>query len=171
MGNSYDLFGSERAPIDHQSVHGPDGTLSGMRNPFRFRRVGTNMNKLRDLLDEPGTSFAIVGATDTPGKYGGRIYRDLKRKGYPVFAVNPRAETVDGDPAYSSLTALPEVPTMAVMVVPAPVGVKVIDDAAEAGIENIWVQPGALSKELGEKLDAEGFSWIGNGPCVMVETR
>ena len=142
-----------------------------MRNPFRFRKVETNMNKLRDLLDEPGTSFAIVGATDTPGKYGGIIYRDLKRKGYPVFAVNPSVETVDGDQAYPRLTELPEKPTMAVMVVPAPVGVKVIDDAAEAGVKNIWVQPGALSTELGEKLDEEGFSWIGGGPCVMVETR
>lgn len=129
------------------------------------------MSDLRELLDEPGTSFAIVGATDTPGKYGGKIYRDLKRKGYPVFAVNPSVESVDGDPAYARLTDIPETPTMAVMVVPAPVGVKVIDDAAEAGVKNIWVQPGALSDELGQKLDAEGFSWIGNGPCVMVETR
>lgn len=129
------------------------------------------MSDLRELLDEPGTSFAIVGATDTPGKYGGKIYRDLKRKGYPVFAVNPSVDTVDGDPAYPRLTDIPETPTMAVMVVPALVGMKVIDDAAEAGVKNIWVQPGALSTELGEKLDAEGFSWIGNGPCVMVETR
>lgn len=129
------------------------------------------MNHLLELLDEPGTSFAIVGATDTPGKYGGIIYRDLKRKGYPVFAVNPGVETVDGDTAYPKLTDLPEAPTMAVMVVPAPVGVKVVDDAVEAGIDNVWVQPGALSRELGEKLDEKGLSWIGGGPCVMVETR
>ncbi len=129
------------------------------------------MNDLRQLLDEEGTSFAIVGATDTPRKYGGIIYRDLKRKGYPVFAVNPRVDQVDGDPAYATLAEIPESPTMAVMVVPARVGIEVIDDAVAAGVKNVWVQPGALSKELGEKLDEAGLSWIGGGPCVMVETR
>ncbi|HEX6947553.1 MAG TPA: CoA-binding protein [Acidimicrobiia bacterium] len=129
------------------------------------------MNDLRQLLEDPEVSFAIVGATDTPGKYGGRIYRDLKGKGYKVFAVNPRAETVDGDPAYPTLKDLPEKPTMAVLVVPAPVGMRVVDDATEIGLENIWVQPGAESEELMAKLDEKGISWIGNGPCVMVETR
>ncbi|MFO7300486.1 MAG: CoA-binding protein, partial [Actinomycetes bacterium] len=100
------------------------------------------MNDLRQYLDDPATSFAVVGATDTPGKYGGRIYRDLKGKGFKVFAVNPRRETVDGDPAYASLKDLPEEPTMAVLVVPARVGLSVIDDAVEIGLENIWVQPG-----------------------------
>lgn len=129
------------------------------------------MSDLRQLLDEEGTSFAIVGATDAPGKYGGIIYRDLKRKGYPVFAVNPGRSEVDGDPAYRTLAETPETPTMAVMVVPAPVGVRVIDDAVAAGVKNVWVQPGALSRELAEKLDENGLSWIGGGPCVMVETR
>jgi predicted CoA-binding protein len=129
------------------------------------------MNDLRQYLDDPATSFAVVGATDTPGKYGGRIYRDLKGKGFKVFAVNPRRETVDGDPAYATLKDLPEEPTMAVLVVPARVGLSVIDDAVEIGLENIWVQPGAESEELMAKLDAKGLSWIGNGPCVMVETR
>lgn len=129
------------------------------------------MNDLRSYLDDPETSFAIVGATNTPGKYGGRIYRDLKSKGFKVYAVNPRAEEVDGDPAYATLKDLPEKPTMAVMVVPAKVGLDVIDDAVEIGLENIWVQPGAESEELLAKLDEKGLSWIGNGPCVMVETR
>ncbi len=128
------------------------------------------MTDLREVLDEPGTSFAVVGATDTPGKYGGIIYRDLKNKGYRVFAVNPNREYVDGDAAWDRLTEIPEKPTMAVLVVPASVGVGVVADAAEAGIESVWVQPGAFSRELGDSLDTGGFDWLA-GACVMVETR
>ncbi|NIQ54637.1 MAG: CoA-binding protein, partial [Gemmatimonadetes bacterium] len=51
--------------------------------------------------------MAVVGATDSPDKYGGIIYRDLKRRGFRVFAVNPGRETVDGDPAYAGLADLP----------------------------------------------------------------
>jgi predicted CoA-binding protein len=128
------------------------------------------MIDLRQVLDDPGTSFAIVGATDTPGKYGGIIYRDLKRKGFPVSAVNPNRETVDGDPSWERVSEIPETPTMAVMVVPAAVGVGLLDDFTEAGVDKVWVQPGAFSTELGVALDAGGFSWL-SGACVMVETR
>ncbi len=128
------------------------------------------MTNLRSLLDSPDTSFAVVGATDTPGKYGGRIYRDLKRKGFRVFAINPNRSTVDGDPAWPNLSDLPETPSMAVMVVHAEDGIAVLEDAAAAGVNNIWVQPGAFSRELGKALDEGGFNWLYDA-CVMVETR
>ncbi len=127
------------------------------------------MTKLRSLLDLPDTSFAVVGATDTPGKYGGRIYRDLKRKGFKVYAINPNRDTVDGDPAWPALSDLEETPSMAVLVVPAHEGLRVVADAAIAGVGGIWVQPGAYSSELGEALDAGSFDWLSEA-CVMVET-
>jgi predicted CoA-binding protein len=128
------------------------------------------VNDFNRLLTEPDTSFAIVGATDSPGKYGGIIYRDLKRKGFEVMAVNPSRETVDRDPAWPRVTDLPEKPTIAVFVVHADDGMKVLADCAEAGIENIWVQPGAFSEELHGALVSGGFNWIAEA-CVMVETR
>lgn len=128
------------------------------------------MNDLRAVVDDPGTTFAIVGATDTPGKFGGIIYRDLKTKGLQVYAINPNRERVAGDPAWARVSKIPEKPTVAVLVVPAPVGLKVIGDLAEAGVDKVWVQPGAFSEELGEALDAGGFDWLA-GACVMVETR
>ena len=148
--------------------------LSRMRHPAGIagdlEGLPLFMSDIRSGLDRPDTSFAIVGATDSPRKYGGIIYRDLKNKGFKVFAVNPNREGVDGDPAWDKVTEIPEKPTMVVLVVPAPVGVGVVADAAEAGIESVWVQPGAFSQELGDALDAGGFDWLA-GACVMVETR
>ena len=118
----------------------------------------------------PDTSFAIVGATDSPGKYGGIIYRDLKRKGLLVYAVNPHRAEVDSDPCWPKVTDLPSVPTIVVLVVPSVRGIDVVRDCADAGVENIWVQPGAFSGKLGRALDDGGFNWL-SGPCVMVETR
>ena len=125
------------------------------------------MKDLTPLLSEPGASLAIVGATDHPSKYGGIIYRDMKRKGFPVFAVNPYRTTVDGDPCWSKVSDLPEKPTVVVLVVPAKRGIGVVKDSAEAGVRNIWVQPGALSKELREVLEAGDFDWLAEA-CVMV---
>lgn len=128
------------------------------------------MKDLTPLLSEPGTSIAVIGATDHPTKYGGIIYRDMKKKGFPVFAVNPYRETVDGDPCWPTVKDLPEKPTIAVFVIPARRGLKVLEDCAEAGIRNIWIQPGAFSPELESALEAGDFDWLANA-CVMVRAR
>lgn len=125
---------------------------------------------LTPLLLEPETTLAIVGATDARGKYGGIIYRDMKAKGYKVFAVNPGRDTVDGDPCYAKVSDIPETPTIAVLVVPAPRGVGVLDDCSAAGVTNIWVQPGAFSTELRDALNEGDFDWIAEA-CVMVRAR
>lgn len=128
------------------------------------------MEDLTPLLAQPGTSIAVIGATDRPGKYGGIIYRDMKAKGFTVFGVNPYRSTVDGDTCWPTVKDLPEKPTIAVFVVPAKRGLKVLAECAEAGIENIWIQPGAFSAELETALGAGNFNWIANA-CVMVRAR
>lgn len=125
------------------------------------------MTDLTPLLSQPGASIAVIGATDHPAKYGGIIYRDLKAKGYKVFAVNLYRETVDGDPCWRSVGDLPETPTVADFVIPAARGVQVLDECEQAGIRNIWVQPGADSPELEERLANGPFEWITRA-CIMV---
>lgn len=132
--------------------------------------VALNMSDLFSLANEADTSYAVVGATDRPGKYGGIIYRDLKRKGFEVYAVNPYRDTVDGDPCWPTVSELPEKPTMAVLVVPAKRGLEVLEDCARAGVDKIWVQPGASSPELVEALEQGGFDFVVE-QCVMVRTR
>jgi hypothetical protein len=128
------------------------------------------MTDLTPLLSEPGASVVVIGATDSPGKYGGIIYRDLKRKGYKVLAVNPNRETVDGDPCWKSVRDLPETPTIADFVVPASLGLVVADECEEAGILNIWLQPGAESQQLMDKLENGPFTWLAHA-CIMVRAR
>jgi uncharacterized protein len=128
------------------------------------------MKDLTPLLSEPGTSIAVIGATDHPAKYGGIIYRDMKAKGFPVFAVNPNRETVDGDKCWPTVKDLPEQPTIVVFVVPARKGLRVLQDCAEAGLRNIWIQPGAFSPQMRQALEAGNFDWIAEA-CVMVRAR
>ena len=125
------------------------------------------MTDLSPLLSQPGVTIAVIGATDHVGKYGGIIYRDLKRKGYRVFAVNPYRDSVDGDPCWKSVLDLPETPTIADFVIPAKRGLAVLDECEQAGIENIWLQPGAESEESMERLESGPFDWLAHA-CIMV---
>jgi len=123
-----------------------------------------------DIIDDTSTTMAVVGASDSPGKYGGRIYRDLKAKGYTVFAVNPRADTVDGDPAYASVADLPSPADIIDLVVPASAGTAVVGGLGDPP-PFVWVQPGAESRELTELLADRDIAHVADGSCIMVETR
>ena len=128
------------------------------------------MNDIATLLNRDDTTVAVVGATDDPSKYGSVIYRDLKRKGYDVYPVNPKRDTVDGDPAYPTLEALPRVPTIVNIVVPPSATLQVLKKAQELGLDNVWVQPGAESPEVMTYLQENGFNYLANS-CIMVRSR
>ncbi len=128
------------------------------------------MQDIAALLREPDTTVAIVGATDDRSKYGAVIYRDLKRKGFRVFPVNPNRDTVDGDPTYASLADLPEPPTIVNIVVPPAQTLHVLTRAKELGFHNVWVQPGAESPEVVAYLQEEGFNYLADA-CIMVQSR
>jgi predicted CoA-binding protein len=123
-----------------------------------------------ELLSEPGIIIAVVGATDNPDKFGHAIYRDLKRKGYRLFPVNPNRDAVDGDRAYPNLQSLPETPDIVNLVVPPEISLTVALECLLLGIENLWLQPGAESPEVLEYLQENGFNYVA-GACIMLKTR
>ena len=125
------------------------------------------MKHITSLLAAPGATVAVVGATDNVHKYGARIYRDLKRKGFPVYAVNPNRETVDGDPAYASLSDLPSRATVIDFVVAPDQTLDVLEQALDLGYTDVWIQPGAESARVVEYLDDHHFNYL-VGACIMV---
>jgi uncharacterized protein len=123
-----------------------------------------------DLLSEPDTLIAVVGATDTPGKYGGIIYRDLRGRGHRVAAVNPNRATVAGDPSVPDLGSLPERPDIVNLVVPPHIGSAVIDEWAGLGGTSVWFQPGSYNGRLVDQAKAAGMDVV-EGDCIMVLSR
>ena len=147
---------------------GPTAVRAG--NAGARSTVAAGVTDIAQLLMQDDTTVAVVGATDDPAKYGSVIYRDLKAKGFRVFPVNPNRSTVDGDPAYPSLADLPEKPTIVNIVVPEHQTLAVLAKAAELGLTNVWVQPGAGGDAVIDYLDERGFTYLANA-CIMVRSR
>ncbi len=125
------------------------------------------MAEIAEHLERADTVIAVVGATDTPWKYGGKIYRDLKAKGFQVRAVNPNRDTVDGDPTYPNLAAVPGEIDIVDVVVPPEIGERIVADAAGIGLTHVWLQPGAESPQVIEQAEAAGLDVI-HHQCIMV---
>lgn len=123
-----------------------------------------------ERLTDPNTLIAVVGATDTPGKYGGIIYRDLRGRGHRVVAVNPHRRTVAGDPAFPDLGSLAETPGIVNLVVPPRVGRSVVERWSNLGGESVWFQPGAFDDDLVRQAESAGMDVVA-GDCIMVAIR
>lgn len=123
-----------------------------------------------DLLTDPSTTVAVVGATDSRHKFGSTIYRDLKAKGFTVYPVNPRRATVDGDQAYPDLASLPEPPTIVNIVVPPDETMKVVEQVRDLGLGNVWIQPGAADSAVRDYVSRHGMNALIDA-CIMVQAR
>lgn len=111
--------------------------------------------------------LAVAGVSRDRRKFGYRVFKDLKQKGYRVYALNPNAEQIGADPCYASLQTLPEPVGAVVMVVPPEITLQLIDDAIQTGVKQIWMQPGAESQAAIDRCHASGIAVI-HGECIMM---
>jgi hypothetical protein len=117
--------------------------------------------------------IAVAGVSREPGgKHGGNIiYQRLRERGYEVFAVNPNADTVEGDPCYRSLAAIPG-GVDAVVIATAPgVAPSVARECQELGITRVWMHRsfggGSVSKEATDLCRQNGIACIAGGCPLM----
>ena len=116
-------------------------------------------------------TWAVVVASDNRAKFGNRIYRVLRERGYTVYPVNPTLATVEGDPAYPDIASLPVGVEVLDIVIPPQRVPPVLDQAKAAGITRIWLQPGAESPEVIAHAAALGLEVIAGGPCAIIEVE
>jgi hypothetical protein len=112
-------------------------------------------------------TLAIFGVSRSGNKFGNMAYRELKAKGYKVYAVHPEAETLEGDRAYKNLASLPEQVGGVVTVVPPSQTEQVVRQVAEAGIKRVWMQQGSESEAAIQFCKENGISEV-HGECIMM---
>jgi predicted CoA-binding protein len=111
--------------------------------------------------------YAVVGASDNPDKYGNKIVKNLKARGYEVFPVNPRLKKVEGLACYETISDIPCVVDVVDFVVPPAVTEEVLKQCKESGLTRIWLQPGSESEKAIEYCRENNMSVVYN-VCVMM---
>ncbi len=97
-------------------------------------------------------SVAVIGASNTQGKLGWNVFRNLLTHGFSgkLYPVNPNIEEVQGVRAYKSIKDVPEKVDVAIVLVPAKQTPKVVEECCQAGVKYIIVESAGFS-ELGEE--------------------
>ena len=118
--------------------------------------------------------IAVTGVSREPASHGANaVYRRLKERGYEVFAVNPNADTVEGDRAYHDLRAIPGGVDAVVIATAARHGTEIVRQCKELGVNRVWMHAGpgesSVSEDAVEYCRAHGMSVIAGGCPLMFE--
>lgn len=112
-------------------------------------------------------ALTVVGVSRTGKGFGNVAYCELRAKGYRVYPVHPRAESIGGLQCYRRIADLPERVNAALVVVPPAMSLDVVRDAAEAGVRYVWLQQGAESPQVIALCHDLGLEVI-SGKCVLM---
>ena len=93
-------------------------------------------------------SVAVIGASDRAGNLGGLAVGFLRKFGYrgAVWPVNAGRATVAGLPCFANLAALPAIPDMAIIAVPAESVHDVAQDCIAVGVPSAVVWAGGFAE-------------------------
>jgi len=116
-----------------------------------------------------GRTWAVVGASRDPKKFGSAAYRELK-KTYRLIPVNPKTETVGGDRCYPSLQALPEPVDGVLILVPPTQTEGVVREAHAAGIRRVWMQQQTESEAAIRYCQENGITEV-HGECILMHAQ
>src|SRR4030042_1075504 len=107
--------------------------------------------KRLDKIFKP-KSIAVIGASNTEGSPGYRIFRNLIGSGYQgiAYPVNPNHESIQGVQAYKSIDEVPKVVDLAIIVTPAKTIPGILEQCGKKGITGILIISAGF-KEIGEE--------------------
>lgn len=128
-------------------------------------------------------SVAIVGASDTPTRIGGRSLGYMLQRPFAgrLYPVNPTRDTVQGVPSYPSIDALPETPDVALLALPGRLVPEAVDQLVARGTRHAVIfssgfaetgEAGARAQEeLVRRARAGGLRLLGPNSLGVLNTR
>jgi len=133
-------------------------------------RINSNKDEIKEILQSV-KNIAVIGLSPDESKDSHRVAKYLQSKGYKIFPVYPKGETILGEKVYRALVDIPDkVDMVNIFRKPAAV-LPIVEKAIERGdIDVIWTQIGIVNNEAAEKAIQHGMKVVQNH-CSMVEHR
>jgi uncharacterized protein len=136
------------------------------------------MQKIKEAAAEflEHRRVAVTGVSREPKGHGSNVvYQRLRERGYEVFAVNPNADEVEGDPCYDDLGSIPGGVDAVVIGTRAELAEGTMRECVELGVGHVWMHRGpgggSVSGTAADFGREHGVSVIDGGcPCMFGPT-
>jgi uncharacterized protein len=126
------------------------------------------LKQINEFLDSQ--PIAMVGVSRNPKKFGYAAFKELKEKGLKIIPVNPQADQIMGEKSYPNVKSLPSDVNGIIILTKKDKTAGIVREAKEKGINQIWIQQMADSKEALSELNGSGINFI-TGECILMHYK
>lgn len=105
-------------------------------------------------------TVAVIGASSDRYKFGNKALRAFANQGYTVIAINPGESQIESFPTYPSVLDVPGPIDMATVYVRPEVGTRIMEELAQKGVGEVWLNPGADGHEVVSRARSLGLNII-----------
>jgi uncharacterized protein len=130
-------------------------------------RTEMTEEQIKGLLSGVHT-IAAVGLSADESKPSYRVANYLRRVGYHIVPVNPRATEIFGQSAYRDLPSIPEPVDVVQIFRPAEEAPAIVEQAIGMGAKVVWMQLGIVNETAAEQARAAGLQVVMDR-CMMRE--
>jgi uncharacterized protein len=127
-----------------------------------------SLRQIEDFL--AAQPVALVGVSRNPKKFGQMAFRELKEKGLNVIPVNPSATEILGTKVYPGIPSLPSDVKGVIIMTKKEQTLDAVKAARQKGINNIWIQQFAETKEVLKELEGSQVNYI-TGECILMHYK
>ena len=125
------------------------------------------MDRAMELIRDART-VAVVGVSSNPKRPSNEVSTYLQNQGFRVYMVNPRETEVLGQPAYASVSDLPEEVDIVDIFRRSEDVPPIVNDAIAAGAKTIWLQLDISTEEAEAGAREAGLDVIVDR-CTKIE--
>lgn len=125
----------------------------------------TSKKTVDEFFAQP--ALAVIGVSRSGKKFGDIAYKELKQKGYRIFQIHPKSNSIGGDECYPDIKSVPEKIGGVIVSIKPVHALKAVQDAHEEGINYVWLQQGAESNESIDYCIKNGIHVVHN-ECVLM---
>jgi predicted CoA-binding protein len=127
------------------------GSGEGWKNP--------SFEEIDRLLRESKT-IAVVGLSPDPSRPSAGVASYLKRQGYTIIPVNPKADLIIGEKAYSDLRSVPVAVDIVEVFRKSEEALSITEEAIAINARAVWLQEGVVSPEAFRRGEEAGLIMI-----------
>ena len=124
---------------------------------------------MNELIEEfiQCRSIAVVGFSRTGKKFGNSAYKELKERGFEVYAIHPTEREIGGVPCFPNLSSLFGKIDGVFVCVPPQKAIPVLEETASLGIRHVWLQQGSESPAVYDAARRLGLPVISK-KCILM---
>lgn len=102
-------------------------------------------------------TIAVVGASSNPARPSNRVASYMKAQGYRVIPVNPNEQSVIGEQAFPSLSAVPGPIDLVDIFRKSEEVLPIVEEAIAKGAKAVWLQEGVVNEAAAARAKAAGL--------------